>query len=103
MGSAALEVLGLHAFLVEQGFSKEPLVVWGESSSALQLAHCWGPGRLKHVASETVGGTVMGLNGTVTVAECAQCGECGRRVDKACPHATHGRHCGAMLGWRASV
>ena len=28
MGSAAVEVLGIHAFLVEQGFSKEPPVVW---------------------------------------------------------------------------
>ena len=30
-------------------FSKEPLVVWGDSSSALQLAHRQGTGRLKHV------------------------------------------------------
>ena len=49
MGSAAVEVLGIHAFLVEQGFSKEPPVVWGDSSSALQLAHRQGTGRLKHV------------------------------------------------------
>ena len=49
MGSAAVEVLGIHAFLVEQGFSKEPAVVWGDSSSALQLAHRQGTGRLKHV------------------------------------------------------
>ena len=48
MGSAAVEVLGVHAFVVEQGFSKEPLVVWGESSSALQLAHRQGTGRSKH-------------------------------------------------------
>ena len=49
MGSAAVEVLGVHAFLVEQGLSKEPPVVWGDSSSALQLAHRQGTGRLKHV------------------------------------------------------
>ena len=49
LGSAAVEVLGIHAFLVEQGFSKEPPVVWGDSSSALQLAHRQGTGRLKHV------------------------------------------------------
>ena len=49
MGSAAVEELGVHAFLVEQGFSKEPPVVWGDSSSALQLAHRQGTGRLKHV------------------------------------------------------
>ena len=29
MGIAAVEVLGIHAFLVEQGFSKEPPVVVG--------------------------------------------------------------------------
>ena len=49
MGSAAVDVLGVHAFLVEQGLSKEPPVVWGDSSSALQLAHRQGTGRLKHV------------------------------------------------------
>ena len=36
-------------FLVEQGFSKEPPVVWRDSSSALQLAHRQGTGRLEHV------------------------------------------------------
>ena len=46
---AAVEVLGVHAFLVEQGLSKESPVVWGDSSSALQLAHRQGTGRLKHV------------------------------------------------------
>ena len=36
MGSAVVEVLGI-------------LVVWRDSSSALQLAHRQGMGRLKHV------------------------------------------------------
>ena len=49
MGSDAVEVLGIHAFLVEQGFSNEPPVVCGDHSSALQLAHRQGTGRLKHV------------------------------------------------------
>eukprot|EP00975_Prorocentrum_lima_P010115 2155992-Prorocentrum_lima.AAC.1 len=49
MGSAAVEALGLHAFLVEQGFVKEPPVIYGDSSSALQLAGRKGCGRLKHV------------------------------------------------------
>ena len=35
MGSAAVEVLGIHAFQVEQRFSKEPPVVFGDISSAL--------------------------------------------------------------------
>ena len=49
MGSNAVEVLGIHAFLMEQGFSKEPPVAWGDSSSALQLAHRQGRGRWKQV------------------------------------------------------
>ena len=49
MGSAAAEVLGIHAFFAEQGFAKESPVVYGESSSALQLATRKGAGRLKHV------------------------------------------------------
>ena len=49
MGSVAVEVLGVHASLVVQGFSKEPPVVWGDSLSALQLAHRQGTGRLKFV------------------------------------------------------
>ena len=49
MGSAAVEVLGVHAFLVEQGFSKEPPVVWRDSSWALQKAHRQGTGCFKHV------------------------------------------------------
>ena len=40
---------GVHASLVVQGFSKEPPVVWGDSLSALQLAHRQGTGRLKFV------------------------------------------------------
>ena len=31
MGSAAVEVLGIPAFLVEQGFAKEPPIVDGDS------------------------------------------------------------------------
>ena len=34
MGKAAVEVLGIHSFLVEQGFAKEPPVVYGDSTSA---------------------------------------------------------------------
>ena len=49
MGSAAVGVLGVHAFLLDQLFAKEPPVVWGDSSSALQLAHRKGTGRLKRV------------------------------------------------------
>ena len=49
MGSAAVDVLGIHAFPVEQGFPKEPPVWYGDSSSALQLANGTGAGRLKHV------------------------------------------------------
>ena len=49
MASTAVEVPGIQAFLVEQGFAKEPPVVYGDSSSALQLANHTGTGRLKHV------------------------------------------------------
>ena len=49
MGSAASEVLWAFAFLVEQGFKLEPPIVWGDSSSALQLASRCGAGKLKHV------------------------------------------------------
>ena len=49
MGSAAVEVLGDTRVSGGTGFSKEPPVVWGDSSSALQLAHRQGTGRLKHV------------------------------------------------------
>ena len=49
MASAAVEVPGIQAFLVEQRFAKEPPVVYGDSSSALQLANRTGAGRLKHV------------------------------------------------------
>ena len=49
MASAAVEVPGIHAFMVEQGFAKEQPVVYGDSSSALQLANRTGTGRLKHV------------------------------------------------------
>ena len=65
MRSASVEVLGMHASLMEQGSSKEPPVVWGDSSSALQMAHRQGTGRLKRVeVSETVGHAVMCLDGT---------------------------------------
>jgi hypothetical protein len=49
MGSAAAEALGAQAFLVEQNLVREPPVVAGDSSSALQLAGRRGQGRLKHV------------------------------------------------------
>ena len=49
MGSAAAKVLGIHAFLAEQGFAKEQPVVYGDSSSALQLVTRTGAGRLKHM------------------------------------------------------
>ena len=59
MGSAAVEVLGIHAFPVEQGFAKEPPVGCGESSSALLLANRAGARRLETRGSSTVGHTVM--------------------------------------------
>ena len=49
MGSAAVEALWLAGFLTEQGLLKEPPVIVGDSSSALQLASRVGQGRLKHV------------------------------------------------------
>ena len=49
MASAAVELLGIHALMVEQGFAKEPPVAYGDSSSALQLANRTGAGRLEHV------------------------------------------------------
>ena len=49
MGSAAVEALWLAGFLMEQGLLKEPPIVAGDSSSALQLASRVGHGRLKHV------------------------------------------------------
>ena len=49
MGSAAVEVLWLSAFLKEQYLAKEALVLYGDSSSALMLAQREGQGRLKHV------------------------------------------------------
>ena len=50
MGSAAVKVLGMHAFLVEQGFAKEPPVVFGDSSSALQSATRTGGVCFQHVS-----------------------------------------------------
>ena len=49
MGSAAVGVLGIHAFLEEQSSLKEPPFVEGNNSSALPLAHHQGTGRLEHV------------------------------------------------------
>ena len=49
VGSAAVKLLGMQAFLVEWEFAKELLVVCGGTSSALQLANRTGAGRLKHV------------------------------------------------------
>ena len=49
MGSAAVGALWLAGFLMEQGLLKEPPIVAGDSSSALQLASRVGHGRLKHV------------------------------------------------------
>ena len=49
MGSAAAKVLGVHEFLVEQGCAKEPPVMYGDMSSALQWATRTGGGRSKHM------------------------------------------------------
>ena len=70
LGSAAVEMLGVHAFLVEQGLSKEPPVVW----ETVRRLCSWHIVRERVVkGSETVSDTVMVLNGTLAIAESAQC------------------------------
>ena len=73
LGSAAVEVLGIHAFLVNRGFSKEPPVVWGDSSSALQLAQPSGDGSSETRGSSVAGDSILGVNRTTTTTESAQC------------------------------
>ena len=73
MGSAAVEVLGIHAFLVEQGFAKEPPILNGDSSSALQLTNRSSARSLKHVEVSTVGNKVMGRYWTIALDESTKC------------------------------
>ena len=101
MGSAAVEVLGVRAFLVEQGFSKEPPVVWGRQFVGSAVGTSSGNGSFGACGSETVSDTVTGLNGTFAGAESAQCGECGV-LTKHVSRNTWETLC-ATLGLRTSV
>ena len=83
MGRAAVEVLGVHAFLVEQGFAKEPPVVYGDSSSALQLANRTAAGRLNHVEVGLLAIQSWVAAGRLRLMTSAKCGERGRRADEA--------------------
>ena len=58
MGSAVAKVLGVHAFLVEQGCAKEPSVMYGDMSSALGDSHR--RRTLEAHGSSIVGDAVMG-------------------------------------------
>ena len=49
LGSAAVETLGAQAFLEEQNLVREPPLIFGDSSSALQLATRRGSAKLRHI------------------------------------------------------
>ena len=70
MGSAAMEVLGVHAFLVEKGSLERAACRLGRQFVGSVVGTSSGNGLFETCGSETV---VMGLNGTLAIAESAQC------------------------------